>query len=103
MAKATKTKAPAGVKRVTVDIRTKGDHKDLLDWQMEQLPDIYSGASEKTDSGYKVAVMFETEGKGTQFFVSRYLANIAAEIRTLDEGNIKVETLPVTIETESAE
>jgi len=106
MAKTAKTKTakePAGNETVTVNIRTKGNHTDYLDWCLDQLPDPYSYYVKIIDGGYKVSV--EAEKNGNKFFVCRYLANLAMEIKTLDEGNVQVEKSekPITAEVESAE
>lgn len=95
-----KSKEPAGALKLTVDINTKGNHRDFIAWRLEQLPKQYVGSVIRTETGFKATVLFDmTEDiQGPTFFVSRYMAALVAEIRTLDESNLKIEIVPLTDE-----
>jgi len=101
--KAKKTGHPVAGVRTSIDIRTKGEHGDFIHYCLESLPEIYTSYYTKTDTGFKVQIAYDEGFDGNRFFAQRYLATIARDIRTLDEGNVKTEVITVVPEMESAE
>jgi len=96
-----KKSAPTGALKLTVDINTKGNHRDFIAWRLDQLPKQYGGTVTRTTTGFNASVLFDmTEDiQGPTFFVSRYMASLVAEIRTLDESNLKIEIVHPTGDT----
>lgn len=80
------------VTKITIDITTKNNHNGYLTYCCDSLPKIYLPLVKKQPTGYQIIVQFSSSD-GSQYFVSRYLANLVSEIRVLDESNLKVETI----------
>jgi hypothetical protein len=101
--KAKKTAEGNAKSIVIADIRTNGDHQSYIDWSLDLMPNPYFKTAEtiRTETGYQVSIGIDHEGD--KHFVCRYLAQIAMEIKTLDEGNVKIVEQPVTAEMEVEE
>lgn len=89
------TKRGGLVATASIDIRTKGGYYPYLEWSFGRMPKEYSTEIKQTETGYQVKVQFKENAEG-RFFIMRFMAAVVAEIRTLDECNLKIGTEVVT-------
>lgn len=90
--------------RITMDINTKMDHSGFIQYRLGQMPPIYKFIVGRTATGYRLIIDFPKNGDTNRFFVAKYIAGMAGEIRMLDESNYHIELLVgETISTVNAE